>query len=145
MTRPQNEKMDSFSFQQDNNLASPFQSAPADVPRQNDDFSFDQMPAAEKPARDDFFFNQSQAPVQEEAQESEVDEEKSGKREMIVFLLLLPGVVFFLFGLVLLLFSDEGALTLTWSQNLAIFYFLGSLPLIFLGWRALGNTTSKRD
>lgn len=59
------------------------------------------------------------------------------KREMIALLLLLPGVVFFLFGLALLLFSSEGVLALEWDQSFAYFYFLGAVPLLFLGWRAL--------
>lgn len=59
-----------------------------------------------------------------------------GKGDWISLILLLPGVVFALFGLLLLFFSEEGVLTLHWNKNLAFFYFLGAVPLIFLGWRA---------
>lgn len=71
----------------------------------------------------------------EQAEEENVT--PSSRSEMIALLLLLPGVVFFLFGLVLLLFSDGGVLTLQWNQSFAYFYFLGALPLLILGWRAL--------
>ncbi len=64
-------------------------------------------------------------------------EEPSGRGEMIALLLLLPGVVFFLFGIVLLLFAREGFLTIRWNGNFALFYLVGSLPLLFLGWRSL--------
>ncbi|MCC5831966.1 MAG: hypothetical protein JJU12_02865 [Chlamydiales bacterium] len=82
-------------------------------------------------------WNQS---FKEEAEESKKEEEKlsiTTKREMIALLLLLPGVVFFLFGLTLFLFSSDGVLTLEWNQSFAYFYFLGAVPLLFLGWRAL--------
>lgn len=58
------------------------------------------------------------------------------KKEIIALILLLPGVVFFLFGIALFLFSRGGVLTLSWNQNVAYFYFLGATPLLYLGWRA---------
>lgn len=73
-----------------------------------------------------------------ESSQSEEDEvDATTKREMIALLLLLPGVVFLLFGLALILFSSEGVMTLKWNQNFAYFYFLGAVPLLLLGWRAL--------
>ncbi|MCH9611122.1 MAG: hypothetical protein S4CHLAM81_15040 [Chlamydiales bacterium] len=73
-----------------------------------------------------------------DALEEEVKEEAAptSSREMVALLLLLPGIVFFLFGMLLLLFAKEGMLTLHWKQSLAFFYFLASLPLLYLGWRA---------
>jgi hypothetical protein len=62
---------------------------------------------------------------------------ESGKKEMIALLLLLPGVVFLLFGVLLMLFSQNGVLTLKWNESFAYFYFMGALPLLFLGWRLL--------
>lgn len=61
----------------------------------------------------------------------------ASKRDVIALLLLLPGVVFLLFGMALFFFSSGGTLTLEWNQNLAYFYFVGAIPLLFLGWRAL--------
>lgn len=59
------------------------------------------------------------------------------KHDMFALLLLLPGIVFFLFGIVLLLFSQEGVFTLRWHQNFSYFYFVGALPLLYLGYKAL--------
>lgn len=78
--------------------------------------------------------------LNEEGESSKKEEEHvplTTRREMVALLLLLPGVVFFLFGLALLLFSSNGVLTLEWKQNFAFFYFLGAIPLLVLGWRAL--------
>jgi hypothetical protein len=78
------------------------------------------------------------AAMHEEKKGSKPDEElaPATKKEMVALLLLLPGVVFFLFGIALIFFSDDGVLTLSWNQNVAYFYFLGAAPLLYLGWRA---------
>lgn len=62
---------------------------------------------------------------------------KDEKKEMFALLLLLPGIVFFLFGIALLLFSTEGVFTLEWNQSFAYFYFIGAAPLLYLGYKAL--------
>ncbi|MBS0623855.1 MAG: hypothetical protein JSS62_04455 [Verrucomicrobia bacterium] len=62
------------------------------------------------------------------------------KRELVALLLLLPGIVFCLFALLLIFFSDDGVLALQWNQSLAYFYFLGAVPLIFLGWKILRSS-----
>ena len=100
-------------------LGSPFQKAPKDSLLPEDNF----MVTDEewRQALDD---------------KKEEDPVSTSRREVIALLLLLPGIVFGLFGFLLLLFSDEGMLTLHWKQNMAYFYFLGAVPLIFLGWRA---------
>ena len=69
--------------------------------------------------------------------EDEEEGETAKRREIFALVLLLPGVVFLLFGLLLLFFSREGALTLHWKQSLSFFYFLSAIPLIMLGWRAI--------
>lgn len=74
-------------------------------------------------------------PVEEETEQETPT--SSHKSEMIALMLLLPGVVFFLFGLMLLLFSHDGSLTLEWNQTFAYFYFLGAIPLLILGWKTL--------
>lgn len=73
----------------------------------------------------------------EKHEEEKEDTPGAHRREMIALLLLLPGVVFFLFGLVLILFSSDGVLSIEWNQSFAYFYFLGAIPLVILGWRAL--------
>lgn len=75
------------------------------------------------------------------ALEKEVEKPEPLKNEMISLLLLLPGVVFFLFGLALLFFAEGGVLHLKWKADFAYFYFIGSLPLLFLGWRLLKKTS----
>lgn len=116
-------------FKQENAFASPFQTAPKESKQAPSLFSSDYFP-------DQFA---SPAPEQPIAKEEVKEEEEgiSNKKEMTIFLLLLPGIVFFLFGLILLLFADGGVLTLSWNQNVAVFYFLASLPLMYLGWKAI--------
>lgn len=70
-------------------------------------------------------------------QTDEMQEVVSNKNELFALLLLLPGIVFFLFGLILMLFSHDGTLTLRWSDHFAYLYFIGAIPLIFIGWRFL--------
>lgn len=81
----------------------------------------------------------TEVPTVEKKVEKKIEEDiaRSSSKEVSVFLLLVPGVLFALFGFILLLFADEGTLTLTWNQNLSFFYLLGSVPLIYLGYRAM--------
>ena len=65
------------------------------------------------------------------------EEASHTKKEITAFLLLLPGLVFFLFGALLLFFSKEGKLVLEWNQNFGYLYLLGAVPLLFLGYRSL--------
>lgn len=58
------------------------------------------------------------------------------KKEVMALLLLFPGIFFLFFGLILLMFSSNGIVTLTWKHNFAYFYFLGAIPLLLLGWRS---------
>jgi hypothetical protein len=51
--------------------------------------------------------------------------------------LLLSGSVFFLFGIILAIFSRNGVFTLSWNGNLWYFYLLLSLPLLIFGWLAM--------
>ena len=70
-------------------------------------------------------------------EEMQAPVEKDNKKELVALLLLIPGVAFFLFALLILFFSKEGVLTLQWKESFAYFYFIGALPLIILGIRAL--------
>jgi len=67
--------------------------------------------------------------------ENEEEEAVPMKGGVMALVLLLPGIGFLLFSLFLLFFSKEGVLVLHWKQSMAFFYFLGSLPLIYFGWR----------
>ena len=65
---------------------------------------------------------------------------KASKEMLLPLMSLLSGAVFFLFGLVLLLFSDEsGFLTLKWSSAFWPFYIGLSAILLFFGLRALNQ------
>ncbi len=60
---------------------------------------------------------------------------QSLKNDLGPILMLMAGSIFFLFGIVLLLFSHNGFLTLQWNASNWI-YFLGlSVPLIYVGWK----------
>lgn len=59
------------------------------------------------------------------------------KSSLIAVVLLLTGSVFFLFGLALVLFSHNNVLTLQWDGSFWFIYSGLSIPLLFLGWRAL--------
>lgn len=50
---------------------------------------------------------------------------------------LLAGSIFFLFGLVLFLFSKDGKLTLQWNSDYWYVYSAFSLVLLFWGWKSL--------
>lgn len=71
---------------------------------------------------------------EEEAAPSSLDE---FKYVVLAVTLLLSGSVFFLFGLALALFSNQGIFSLHWNSNLWYVYTLFGLPSLFFGWRAL--------
>ena len=113
-------------------MGSPFQQAPQN--NEEDPFHFHPRPAPLGEGSIAVSDEEWDDSLEEETEKEEIS--PRSKREVIALLLLLPGVVFLLFGLLLLFFSKEGTLTLHWKQSLAFFYFLASLPLIYLGWRA---------
>lgn len=57
------------------------------------------------------------------------------KQDVFPLLFMMMGSIFFLFGAVLLLFSQDGTLTLQWRESDGLFFFCAALPLIFFGWR----------
>lgn len=59
------------------------------------------------------------------------------KKVAIPMGLLFGGSIFFLFGLVLFLFSSEGKFTLQWSADFWYVYSLLSVGMLFLGWKSL--------
>lgn len=56
------------------------------------------------------------------------------KRDIFPILFLMAGSLFFLFGIVLVLFSQNGKFTLQWEEADALFYLSFSFPLLILGW-----------
>jgi hypothetical protein len=68
-------------------------------------------------------------------------------RTLLILLLLSIGNVLVIFGIVLLLFSDnQGIFTLHWHGSYWYFYLLTGIPLLYFGWnetRKLQNTSEK--
>lgn len=78
--------------------------------------------------------------LEEEEEEPPVVEAANSSDSTTVFsslLFLLGGSVFFLFGLVLWLFSQNGVFTLHWNGDYWYVYLSGGLALLGLGCRAL--------
>lgn len=61
------------------------------------------------------------------------------KRALFASALLLPGSVFFMFGLALLLFSYDGVFTLQWDGTIWFVYLILAIPLLLFGWRYLSK------
>ena len=74
-----------------------------------------------------------------EAKEAEEIEPSTDefKKVVISVALLLGGSVFFLFGLALFLFSNNGIFSLHWNGAIWFVYTFMSLPMLFFGWKAL--------
>jgi hypothetical protein len=63
-------------------------------------------------------------------------------KDFFPMLFLMAGSLFFLFGLVLLLFSQDGTFTLQWNEDYWIFFWILSLPLLYAGWHLLQKLDS---
>lgn len=83
--------------------------------------------------------------VEDLSKEYEIKEEKDLENPMATLLLLLPGSVLFLLGLTMVLFSADGYLTFKFKSKLWFVYLLGSLPLLFFGYRSLFSRKSKKE
>ncbi len=57
------------------------------------------------------------------------------KKEILPLLCFLSASIFFVFGLILLLFSHQGVLTLQWNGSLWPLFLFGSGPLFFFGYK----------
>lgn len=57
------------------------------------------------------------------------------KKEILPLLFFLSASVFFMFGLILVLFSQNGVLTLQWNGELWPLFLFGSGPLFFFGYK----------
>lgn len=93
---------------------------------------------------------ESPYPLQDEAsQEEEVPNleiAKSDMKDVVLPLgLLSAGSLFFLFGLMLLVFSDHGTLTLSWNADYWYFYVLLALPALLIGWVSLGRFNQESE
>jgi hypothetical protein len=53
------------------------------------------------------------------------------------------GSIFFLFGIVLFLFSQNGTFTLQWQESDALYFLIFAFPLIGFGWKFLKQLDSE--
>ena len=79
----------------------------------------------------------------QEAAPQQVLHQEEGRGVVVPMLLLLPGVFFLLFSLILLLFSNHGLLTLQWKAQYWFIYAGVALPLLYFGWRSLGSQSHE--
>jgi hypothetical protein len=82
--------------------------------------------------------------VEEEVQEEEepnpaVEEEEAPTNTILPIVLMTLGSQLFLFGLLILLFSKNGEMTLKWSAEFWWLYTLASLPFLIFGYKAINK------
>lgn len=80
---------------------------------------------------------QQTAPPPQQAEEPEVKSEVAST--LIPILLFSFGVNFFLLGLTLFFFSEEGSLHLKFNGSLWFLYFFLSMPLLYFGFKKLSK------
>ena len=69
--------------------------------------------------------------------------EETAKMLVLTLLLLTTGSVFFLFSLVLLLFSHDGILTLQWNSEYWPLYLIVALASLFYGFKHLSRINEE--
>ncbi|MCH9633936.1 MAG: hypothetical protein S4CHLAM7_06700 [Chlamydiae bacterium] len=91
------------------------------------------------PPFQDLIEDVEQEVIQETNWEAIAAEEKEPDLDnpLASLLLLLPGSLFFLFGLALFLFSEDGFLTFRFNAKYWFCYLMGSCFVLYLGWRSL--------
>lgn len=65
------------------------------------------------------------------------------KKEVLPLLFFLSATVFFMFGLILALFSQNGVLTLQWNGDLWPLFLFGSAPLFFFGYKFFSENSGQ--
>ncbi len=69
--------------------------------------------------------------------ESTLKDQEDVENPLASLLMLLPGSIFLLIGLTLLLFSSNGCVTFTFKSKHWYLYMLGAAPLLLFGWKSL--------
>jgi hypothetical protein len=83
---------------------------------------------------------------EEEEEEREHEPARIRQRSLTLpFMLMVPGTLLGLFGLMVWLFSHDGALELRWDASYWYIYVLLSLPLLVFGWRSLGRSEEAHE
>ena len=78
-------------------------------------------------------------PREENMLEAPLDNSSTIKSVLTPLVLLLSGSVFFVFGLILYLFSTNGTLTLRWDASYWYLYIGLAMPLLIYGWKTLSD------
>lgn len=73
------------------------------------------------------------------SEDSLEESHSTSKSSLLALTLLLAGSIFFIFGLILLVFARQGTLTLQWNASYWFVYLGMSVILLFMGWRSLKN------
>lgn len=68
---------------------------------------------------------------------------KQLKCDIFPILFLMMGSTFFIFGVVLFLFSENGTFTLQWQERDSLYFLLFAVPLLGLGWMFLQQMESN--
>ncbi len=80
---------------------------------------------------------------QQDEESNEIQQEEAlnstQKSSLMPFVLLLAGSVFLTFGLILLIFSNQGTLTLQWNASYWFVYLAIAGLFLITGWRSLRN------
>lgn len=79
---------------------------------------------------------------QDELEDMTPEAENSQHSGLLPFCLLLSGSIFFIFGLILFIFSRQGMLTLQWDASYWFLYLGVAAILLFLGWRSMRTLSS---
>lgn len=85
---------------------------------------------------------------EEEGKETEIDlsgAKRDLKKVIVPLALLSAGSLFFLFGLILLIFSSQGVFTLSWNAKYWYFYLVFALPLLLFGWKSLQRNDEDEE
>lgn len=61
------------------------------------------------------------------------------KLTLRALLLLLPGAIFLLFAMILILFSQDGHLSLQWNAKYWFVYLVVSAPMLYIGFKTLSQ------
>lgn len=125
-----------YSAQEERSPTQDYSIQSAPIPEAPYSSSFRESPQESLLPREDSWNSSSEEVGSYEEEQMWVQQEI--KRDLKPLLLLLPGAVFFVFGLILLFFSHDGVFVLRWNSAFWPFYLLLSLPLLYFGWRALG-------
>lgn len=76
---------------------------------------------------------------EEEPQMSPIEEEEEPKNIVVPTILMTLGAQLILFGLLMLIFSSNGAMILKWDARLWYFYVLASIPFLIFGYKSVNK------